>query len=84
MITAADSTAMALVADVMDEAAMEGINRVTMTWSRIDILYNNVEISVEGAMRYSKTYRLLPLNIIDVNCSARWSLANMYCRSCRI
>jgi len=49
MITEAGGTAMALTADVTDEVAMEeAINRVAMTWSRIDILHNNVGISVEG------------------------------------
>lgn len=49
MITEEGGTAMAAVADVTDESAIEeAINRFYMTWGRIDILHNNVGISVEG------------------------------------
>ncbi|MBE11238.1 MAG: 3-oxoacyl-ACP reductase [Rhodospirillaceae bacterium] len=49
MIIEAGGTAMASTADVTDESAMEKvIKHIAMTWSRIDILHNNVGISVEG------------------------------------
>ncbi len=42
-------TAMAVAADVTDEAAVEAaIMQCAETWGRVDILHNNVGVSVEG------------------------------------
>jgi NAD(P)-dependent dehydrogenase (short-subunit alcohol dehydrogenase family) len=49
MVGDAGGTAMALQADVTDEAAMESaVAQCLRAWARIDILHNNVGVSVEG------------------------------------
>ena len=49
MIAAQDGEAFAAAADVTDEAAIEAVvSACTGRWGRIDILHNNVGVSVEG------------------------------------
>lgn len=49
MVTDAGGSAMAAAADVTDEAAVEAAIKACHTaWGRLDILHNNVGISVEG------------------------------------
>ena len=84
MITAKGGDAQAVMADVTDEAAVSAAIAACHTaWGRLDILHNNVGLSVEAGDA--------PMDVLTSDasaaswkstCLARSSPAGMRCRSC--
>lgn len=69
LIAAGDGTALAVAADVTDEAALAvAIQTCRTEWGRVDILHNNVGLSVEAGDAPMETLtREAFLKIMDVN-----------------
>ena len=84
MITAEGGTAIAAAADVTDEDALEAAVKVCAdAWGRLDILHNNVGISVEGgdapleAVETAAFERIFDVNLLGTMLACKHALPIM-------